>query len=247
MQQDLLAGAGAFFHRILERHAVVNLPLSALIFVLLGAVLTNNRAYWYLKYPVTLVHEAGHGFVAMLSGRKLSGIRLHSDTSGLTTSAGKRRGLGAVLTSAAGYPAPTVLELVIVYLISLGYATASLWALLAMLVLVLLQIRNWFGVWSVLASGAVVVLAAQFLTPFFQGLIATAIAALLLLGAVRSVRNLQMARRAEMRLSGKSVSDADGLREETGLPAALWVGFFYLFTCAGVGATVVFLVLSAQR
>lgn len=38
------------------------------------------------RHVVTVVHEGGHGVVALLVGRRLSGIRLHSDSSGLTVS-----------------------------------------------------------------------------------------------------------------------------------------------------------------
>ena len=39
---------------------------------------------------VTIAHEGGHAVAALLTGRRLRGIRLHSDTSGLTLSAGTR-------------------------------------------------------------------------------------------------------------------------------------------------------------
>ena len=41
------------------------------------------------------------------TGRRLAGIRLHSDTSGLTVSRGKPTGIGMILTAAAGYTAPS--------------------------------------------------------------------------------------------------------------------------------------------
>ena len=60
---------------------------------------------------ITIVHEAGHALVAVLVGRRLSGIRLHSDTSGLTLTKGKPYGPGMVLTALAGYVAPSLLGL----------------------------------------------------------------------------------------------------------------------------------------
>jgi hypothetical protein len=33
---------------------------------------------------ITIVHEGGHAVAALVTGRRLTGIRLHSDTSGLT-------------------------------------------------------------------------------------------------------------------------------------------------------------------
>lgn len=65
----------------------------------LGAVVP--RTAWRLaRNAVTIAHEGGHGLIALLTGRRLDGIRLHSDTSGLTVSRGKPTGLGMVLTAA---------------------------------------------------------------------------------------------------------------------------------------------------
>lgn len=63
------------------------------------------------RNAVTIAHEGGHGLIALVSGRRLDGIRLHSDTSGLTVSRGKPTGIGMVLTAAAGYTAPPLLGL----------------------------------------------------------------------------------------------------------------------------------------
>ena len=230
MNDDFARHLGAFFARIVEHHDAVSAPLTGVIFLTVAALLYNQRVWLRLKYPVTLVHEAGHGFVAMLFGRKLHGIRLHSDTSGLTVTAGSKRGLGIVFTSLGGYPAPSMLGGALLLLVAQGYATLALWLLVLMLALVLLQIRNFFGLWSVLTSGIVVVAGAQFLAPFFQSLLATAFAALLLVGAVRAVRNLQQVRKQELAATGRCASDADSLGERTGLPATLWVGVFYLAT-----------------
>src|ERR1017187_7871515 len=70
--------------------------LAALIVVL-------NTGSWRLAGKViTIAHEGGHALVSLLSGRRLDGIRLHADSSGVTYSRGKRTGPGLVLTAAAG-------------------------------------------------------------------------------------------------------------------------------------------------
>src|SRR5215813_13225052 len=70
------------------------------------------RPSWrWARNAITIAHEGGHALVAVLSGRKLQGIRLHSDTSGLTLTRGRRTGPGMVLTLAAGYSAPSLLGL----------------------------------------------------------------------------------------------------------------------------------------
>ena len=55
----------------------------------------------------------------------LTGIRLHSDTSGLTVSRGKPHGLGMILTAAAGYTAPPLLGLGGAALLAAGHITAA--------------------------------------------------------------------------------------------------------------------------
>ena len=102
---------------------------------------------------MTIAHEGAHGVAALLSGRRLAGIRLHSDTSGLTVSKGRSSGPGMVVTAGAGYVGPALAGLGAAYPLSLGYAVGVLWALLVLLALLLLQIRNFFGLWSVLLAG----------------------------------------------------------------------------------------------
>jgi Peptidase M50B-like len=75
--------------------------LAALLVVL-------NAGSWRLAGKViTIAHEGGHALVSVLSGRRLEGIRLHADNSGVTYSRGRRRGPGLVLTASAGYVTPS--------------------------------------------------------------------------------------------------------------------------------------------
>ena len=75
------------------------------------AAVVPHGVWRIARNAITIAHEGGHGLVALLTGRSLSGIRLHSDTSGLTVSRGKPTGLGMILTAAAGYTAPPLLGL----------------------------------------------------------------------------------------------------------------------------------------
>ena len=46
---------------------------------------------WRLsRNAITIAHEGGHGLIALLTGRRLDGIRLHSDTSASPSSAASR-------------------------------------------------------------------------------------------------------------------------------------------------------------
>ncbi|MCG2802875.1 MAG: M50 family metallopeptidase [Cellulomonas sp.] len=195
-------------------------------------VLALPTAWHVVRHFVTIVHEAGHAGVAVLAGRRLSGIRVHSDTSGLTTTRGPARGPGMVLTLLAGYTAPAVLGVGAAWLVSRGYAVGTLWLLLALLALVLLQVRNLYGLWAVLVSAAVLVAVTWWGSVTMQVVAAQLVAWVLLLGAPRAVLELGASRR---RRRGADSSDAGQLGTLTHLPGGLWVAVFGLIT---VGAAV---------
>ncbi|MDQ1512885.1 MAG: hypothetical protein QOC59_727, partial [Microbacteriaceae bacterium] len=186
---------------LLARVSAVSPPPGAVdVLTVAAAVLAavGLPAVWpRLRHGVTLMHEAGHGFAATVTRRRLAGIRLHSDTSGLTVSVGRTRGPGMVLTLAAGYPAPPAAGLLGVAAVAGGHASAALWGALLLLAAVLVQIRNWFGLWSVLVSAAVVGAATWLLDPGWQMRIALGLAGVLLAGGLRAALELPGARRRE--------------------------------------------------
>lgn len=201
----------------------------------LVAVVLCTPAWPHLKHGVTIVHEAGHGFAATITRRRLRGIRLHSDTSGLTVSVGRPRGPGMVLTLLAGYPAPSVAGLLVAWAVAAEHASAALWGCLLLLAGVLVQIRNWFGLWSVLVAAAVVAPVTWFADPAWRTRAALAVAALLLVGGLRAALELP---RAHRRSAG---SDADQLARITVLPAALWLAAFILAALVAAAASVLLL------
>ncbi|WP_029251970.1 M50 family metallopeptidase [Paraoerskovia marina] len=197
------------------------------------AVVLVTPVWRVARHVVTIAHEGGHGVMALLTGRKLSGIRLHSDTSGLTVSSGRPRGIGMILTAAAGYTAPALIGLGAAALLEAGYAVGLLWLLVLLLALLLLQIRNWFGLWSVLVSGAALVGVSWFLDAETQTAVAATVTWFLLLGSVRPVLEMQ----AQRRRGRGGRSDADLLARITPLPGLAWVGIFLVVTvgCVVVG------------
>lgn len=204
-------------------------------------VLVLWRPAWRrARHVVTIAHEGGHAVTAVLCGRRLSGVRLHSDTSGLTVSRGRPRGPGMVATFAAGYPAPTVIGLVAAVLLSRGYALAALWAAVLLLALLLLQIRNFFGLYVVLLAAAVVVAVSCWAAPDAKVALAHVGTWFLLFGAPRAVAELQSLRR---RGRGQE-SDADQLARLTRIPGGVWVA---LFAATTVGGALLGVVLLAAR
>ncbi|MFI7587595.1 M50 family metallopeptidase [Spongisporangium articulatum] len=197
-----------------------------------AVVLTGQPTTWHvLRHVVTIVHEAGHALVAVMVGRRLTGIRLHSDTSGVTVSSGRPTGPGMVLTAAAGYPAPGVLGLGLAVLIAADLTTAMLWACIVLLVLMLVNIRNAFGALSVLATAAATGAVIWWATPWVSAVYGASICWLLLVGGVRATVELQRTRRRSRSRS----SDADQLARLTGVGGLFWVLVFWV---VGVGCLV---------
>ncbi|WP_166845015.1 M50 family metallopeptidase [Isoptericola sp. BMS4] len=199
------------------------------------AVVLVTPVWRVARHVVTIAHEGAHAVAAMVTGRRLDGIRLHSDTSGLTVSAGRPRGFGMVVTAFAGYVGPGLTGLGAAWLLRQGYAVGLLWLLVLLLALILLKIRNWFGLWSVLVSGAALVGVSWWLDPTTQSTVAYAVTWFLLLGSVRPVLELQT-----QRWRGKARrSDADQLGTLTSTTGIVWVGVFLVVTlgCLVLGAT----------
>ncbi|MEU3061218.1 M50 family metallopeptidase [Streptomyces subrutilus] len=183
------------------------------------------RPLWRLsRNAVTIAHEGGHGLLALLTGRRLEGIRLHSDTSGVTVSRGRPTGLGMVLTAAAGYTAPPLLGLGGAALLSAHRITLLLWAATALLLAVLVMIRNAYGALTVVLTGGAFLLVSWLAPAEVQALFAYAVVWFLLLGGVRPVFELQ----AKRRHGGAPDSDADQLGRLTHVPPVVWLLLFHV-------------------
>lgn len=191
---------------------------------LVALAVVSVRPTWRItRNAVTIAHEGGHGLVALLTGRRLDGIRLHSDTSGLTVSRGKPTGLGMVLTAAAGYTAPSLLGLAGAWLLTTGHITALLWGATALLLAMLIMIRNVYGALSLIVTGGVFFAVSWFAEPEVQSVFAYGVVWFLLFGGVRPVFELQVKRR----YGGSGDSDADQLHRLTGAPALVWLLLFH--------------------
>ncbi|WP_415951940.1 M50 family metallopeptidase [Streptomyces sp. KLOTTS4A1] len=194
------------------------------------AVILPHRLWVISRNAITIAHEGGHGLVALLSGRKLEGIRLHSDTSGLTVSRGKPHGIGMILTAAAGYTAPPLLGLGGAWLLAANHITALLWLATALLIAMLVMIRNVYGAVTVIVTGGAFLLISWLADPQVQAAFAYAVVWFLLLGGVRPAFELQSKRRH----GGAPDSDADQLSRLTHVPAALWFFLFHTVSLASL-------------
>ncbi|HTI27456.1 MAG TPA: M50 family metallopeptidase [Kutzneria sp.] len=188
------------------------------------------QVWRFTRNLVTIAHEGGHALAAVLTGRRLTGIQLHSDTSGLTLTRGRPRGPGMVLTAAAGYVTPSLLGLGVAALLGAGKITLLLWIAIVLLAAMLVMIRNAFGVLSVLVTGGIVFAVSWYASTDIQAVFGYVIAWFLLLGGVRPVFELQ-----RKRWRGRAPdSDADQLAKITGVAGGLWVTLFALVSIASL-------------
>jgi hypothetical protein len=197
----------------------------------IALVVVSFRPLWRVaRNAVTIAHEGGHALVALLTGRKLRGIRLEFDTSGLTLSAGRPTGPGMMFTLLAGYIAPSLVGLAGAWILGGNRITLLLWVAVVLLLLMLINIRNAFGVVSVVITGGIVLAVSWYASPQVQAAFAYTGVWFLLVGGVRPVGELQKLRQRG-RMPG---SDADQLAGLTHLPAVFWVFLFYLVNLAAL-------------
>jgi hypothetical protein len=202
---------------------------------LAALIIVANTGTWRVTGKViTIAHEGGHALVSLLSGRRLEGIRLHADSSGVTYSRGRRNGPGLVLTAAAGYVMPSLLGAGAAGLLAARHLTAMLWLALVLLAATFLAIRNAFGAVAVLVTAGAVFAVSYYAAPAVQAGFAYLAVWFLLFGGVRPVLELARGRRR----SWARGSDASQLAQMTGVPAGLWITLFALVAIGAVAAGV---------
>jgi hypothetical protein len=206
-------------------------PAVVALTAVVALALVVSRAAWpYTRMLVTITHEAGHAVAALIAGRRLQGIRLHSDTSGLTVSSGRPSGPGMVAMLLAGYLAPALVGLGAGGLLIAGFSLGLLWLLVILLALMLLQIRNFAGFGIVVVVGAVLVLVSWYAPAPVQSGVAYLVTWTLLLSSPKPVLEL-----LRMRRHGRArQSDADQLARLTRVPAELWAVLFLVLNCIGL-------------
>jgi hypothetical protein len=220
---------GSIWHRAVNaqplppRTLVLACGLAALIAV------ASRRVWPVARTVVTVAHEGGHALVALMTGRRLAGVRVHANTAGVTWSAGRPSGPGIVLTTAAGYLAPPLLGLGAAALLATGHLAGALMLSLVLLAGLVFVIRNAYGLLVVLVVAGAVVVVLWRGSSAVQGGFGYVMAWFLLFGGLRPVLELNRSRRRG-RARG---SDADQLARLTGVPTGAWV---LLFGIVAVGA-----------
>ncbi|MEV0158917.1 peptidase M50B-like protein [Nonomuraea fuscirosea] len=198
---------------------------------LAALLIVGFRMPWQVSRGlITIAHEGGHALMALLTRRKLEGIRLHSDTSGVTLTRGRPTGPGMVLTALAGYLAPPFLGLGAAWMTEQGRITLLIWGVLLLLVCMLLLIRNLYGALILLVTGGAVFALIMYAPADVQQVVAMVAAWFLLFGGIRPIIELQHKRRRRQARD----SDADQLARLTFLPGGFYVFFFLLVAVVSV-------------
>lgn len=189
--------------------------------ILLGALIAALPATWRpTRLLATYIHEAGHAIVGLLTGRRVSSMRLHADTSGVTETVG-RPGLSLILTALAGYPAPALAGWGIITLLLSGRAHAAIATLVGIVLLLAVVQHSLRGI----AVSAVILLMcfvfASWTGPWSAAGLAV-LAGYLLAATPRTIVELRRYRATAAALGQPRHSDADILATYTGIPAILW-------------------------
>lgn len=204
--------------------------ITALAALVAVGVVVHPTSWHLSRGLITIAHEGGHALVALLTRRKLQGIRLHSDTSGVTLTRGRPTGPGMIFTAAAGYIAPSLIGVGAAWLTAAGYITILLWTILTLLAGMLLMIRNVFGVVSLFTTGGAIFALSWFAPPEVQAVGAQLAAWFLLVGGIRPILELRSKRR-----HGRAPdSDADQLARLTHFPGGFFIFLFLLVSTAAL-------------
>jgi hypothetical protein len=222
------------------RHDGLELDALGLVFVIgVPLVVTLAPGIWrFFGLFVTFVHELGHAFAALTTGRVVKGISLNFDHSGQMNSFG-RVGFSATWAGFWGYPAPGLLGLVLITSAVFGWAPLALSVGALVLLVALIFIRNLAG--AVIA--VVTAVAAQVIVVFLPlDWISVFVAALGTGLVIGSLKDLVKVIRVHTRRRRVQQSDAYILAQGSRLPAGAWLTLFALviIVCALASARVLY-------
>lgn len=177
---------------------------------------------WFGLY-VTFVHELGHAFAALMTGRIVHGLRIGLDHSGQLVSSG-RSGFSAAWSGFWGYPTPAAVGAALIWSVSVGRAGAAMSIGALVLLAALIFLRNFTGILVALCSAAIAQLLVMFVGASTVSQVVLGLGIALGVGAVRDwfkVASVHTRRRARL-----ASSDAYILARRTGVPAILWLAAF---------------------
>lgn len=200
-----------------------------------AVVLSIPRATWrWFGLYVTFVHELGHAYAALMTGRFVHGLRIGLDHSGRLVSSG-RSAFGAAWSGFWGYPAPAVVGLCLIAAVSAGRSGAAMSVGALILLVSLVFLRNLTGILVALASAGIAQVFLLFATPDVVNYVVLALGVALTVGGVRDL--LKLAGVHTKRRERLASSDAFILGRTTGVPGFVWLSGFTIVIAGCVAAS----------
>lgn len=223
---------------VLDRLAQAPGPLWPALVLVVAVLLVPSARRWG-RAAGTIVHESGHALVGVLVGRRFHGFTVGKDLSGAAVTSGRERGLGRILTTWAGYPAPAALGAGLVLAALHGWAGVVTAVCTVALLLLLVMARSGRTVGLVLLAAVATGLTWWFGdavvgVPLRTGIVA-GVGLVLLLAAWDSLIDVARSR--------DRTQDPGTLARLTHLPAWLWITTWgvadgaatWAVWCAGAG------------
>ena len=170
----------------------------------------------------TMVHESCHALMAILTGGKIKGISLFTNTSGVAETTSNSR-IAMILVSYAGYTGSSLASIGLFYLLYIGQYEWIIYFFIVLSAINLLWIRNIYGVvWLTSFSGIIIFF-------LYKNLVVLLIHTSIFLSCMVLVQSIVSAFEI-MKLSvssRKDAGDATNLAKFTFIPAVFW-GILFL-------------------
>jgi hypothetical protein len=176
----------------------------------------------WTTHAITIAHEGGHALFGLLFGSSVRWIKVTSD--GGEMMPGAENALSKFMSLLAGYLGPSIFGFGGAWMLVHGMdARWVLFLSLAFLFGVLVMVRNPFGLFAVLVTGALLWVVAMRATPTVQIVFAYVWVWFLLMGGVRQVPELFWSVHA-----GDRTTDAAQLQRQTYIGDVVWLFVFWL-------------------
>lgn len=214
----------------------------AFVCLLVGMAFAATPVMWKkTKLLAVLVHEVSHVSAAVLTGRRVTCMRVHGDTSGSTNHVGVR-GLGHIITAFAGYPGPALLGFALCAAVATSYLSAAVAGLLVISVFLLPIQHSWRGfVITCSIAGVAVLLMNYEPSSMFVAYGFLVVGGYMLMASPLTIVELHRLRIQEKTMgrvdneSGVELSDSESLARMTHIPAVLWEALFMMVSVAAAG------------
>lgn len=184
-----------------------------------------------LNHFITVVHEFGHAIAALFLGGKVQGIKINSDGSGVTMS-GHEVNMSyipvRIVTLLSGYSFPIFLGIGLLWAWFNNYIVAGVITLAIVSLLSFVFLRNFFALFVMVLFSAITV--GTFFLPWtgYPYMLASVSLVFLILG----LKDAGQISKAVFQKRPELNSDFNLLRDQTHIPAQVWVIIFWAIQIA---------------